>query len=291
MDTNTHTHKHTHTHTHMDRIHDASDAVQNRVKRKLLSNYSHHYNHSHGHSLVSAVASGMNHDPPIGYWRERVAQLAAKMASDVVTAQQVATKVGIKLCRDIPKKLSLKGITATVEQVFQEGGLVVLQLQVTHVDAIILAQAKQKVAENSSCGSSTGSIVVTWVRWILCMIGLDNKDVLEKDYLPSFVTKQLTEFLKPAMEKMIAEKNLKAEADIMSEKDQARFFFQLLSELRAAKEAEKQERRKVGPLLLPSFGKKCDSDMAAALPVDEKTRGTTKSQVSPTHDITTTIPS
>jgi hypothetical protein len=261
------------------RIHDASDAVHDRVKRKLLSNHNHHSN-----PVLSASSSGTNHDPHVSYWRERVAQIAAKMASDVVTAQQVATKVGTKLCRDIPRKLSQKGITATVELVFQEGGLVVLQLQVTHVDAIILAQAKQKVEENS-CSSS--SIVVTWVRWILCLIGLDNKDVLEKDYLPSFVTSQLTEFLKPAMEKMIAEKNLKAEADIMSEKDQARFFFQLLTELRATKEAEKQEKRKVGPLLLSSFGKKSDSDItgtsghSGTIVLDDKMRGTMRNQVSP----------
>ena len=229
--------------TNIQSLHDASGAVHEKVRKKVLSN-----------ERIPTT------------FRDTIAKTVAKVASDVVTAQQVAQKMGTKLSLEIPKKLKEKGITVEAEEVFQEGVLVVLQLQVTHVDALVLAQAKVEKE----------SIVVAWVRWILCMIGLENKDALEKEYLPALVTEKLTEFMKPAMEKKLLEKNLKAEAHIMAEKDQARFFFHLLKEIREAKEAEKQEKRKPGSSLLSNFGKKKESDISEELWV-QKGRSKTKS--------------
>lgn len=208
-----------------------------------------------------------NENIPISI-REKVAHTAGKVASDVVTAQQVAQKMGAKMCKEIPKKLLEKGITVEAEQVFHEGVLLVLQLQVTHVDAVVLVKARAKAAE-STC--------VSWLQGMLCMIGTGNRDALENDYLPTYVTSKLTECLKPAMERKLLEKNLKAAADIMSETRQARFFFHLLKELREAKEAEKQEKRKAGPKLLTNLVKRKESD----IPLDGSTNAESRIPANP----------
>ena len=221
------------------RLHDASGAVHERVKQKILS----------------------NKNIPVRI-RETLAQTVGKVAGDVVTAQQVSQKIGMKLCEEIPRKMLQEGITVVVEQVFHEGVLTVLQLQVTHVDAVVLVQhgrAKNKTTTETETETST---FASWLQWFLCMIGAGNRDSLEKDYLPTYVTSKLTESLKPVMESKLLEKNLKAVADIMSEKRQARFFFHLLKELREAKEAEKQEKRaKAGQKLLNHLGKRNQGDI------------------------------
>lgn len=92
---------------------------------------------------------------------------AAQKASDMTSPRVVAQALGQALCKQFPKELQKKGITAEMEEVFRELTFVVLQLRILHVDPMLLA----------SSWLSGG-----FATMLLQTIGADNRKYFEADY-------------------------------------------------------------------------------------------------------------
>ena len=76
--------------------------------------------------------------------------------------------------------------------------------------------------ENTLVHFDTKDTTITWGVFKKKMYAISGK--------PKNEYKKMHPFMKEYVNKKLQEKNLKAQADIMSEKSQARFFFQLLKE-------------------------------------------------------------
>jgi hypothetical protein len=72
--------------------------------------------------------------------RKVVTATATGIAGTVFTMHKIAKKVSKKICRELPEKLFIQGITAVVEEAFREGPYVVFQLEVRRVDLVTLAE-------------------------------------------------------------------------------------------------------------------------------------------------------
>jgi hypothetical protein len=91
---------------------------------------------------------------------------AAQTASDLTSPKYVAQALAQTLCRKLPEKLKKKGITVKMEEVFRENTLVVLQMQVIHVDPLSLASDWTEMG----------------LSWLLEAIGASNRKIFESDY-------------------------------------------------------------------------------------------------------------
>jgi len=175
--------------------------------------------------------------------RARVAKGAAKLASDLMTAAKLAETMSSKMSEEMPQKMLTKGLTVQVEEVYREGAYFVLQMQVLKVDTVILAEAasiKDEEGEQESWLESA-------LKYCLKLIGSKNKDSLETKYLPDIVQSKMQSTMGEMMTKELAEKKMEAEAEVLPEAKQARFFYSMLKQIKEAEAAEKAKGPK-GPL-------------------------------------------
>lgn len=199
-------------------LHDASEAVKDKVAAKVKKSRI-------PFPLKESVAN----------------RAAALMTWDTLsTASKVVDKMGPRLCHDIPTKMSKKGIQVHVENVYSEGNYLVLELQVQHVDAIVMAEAKPKRDRKND---HTWSLTSGLFHGAFTVMGSKNRNSLERDLLPSIVQYKLSVSIREMMQAKLTAKKMTADIEIQQEEKQARFFFQMLKAVREATENAKTMKR------------------------------------------------
>lgn len=202
-------------------IEDASEAIQAGVSEKLES--------------LPNLPPGLKH---------RLAQHVGKFAADRVSASKIVEKMAPKMVETMPVKMKANGLTVHAEEVFREGPYFVIMLQVQHVDATVMMEAKQ-LAEKGEV--TDDSVAVRLVRWIVGSMGMQLVDSVQRDYLPALIQSKMQPNMGEKMQEELAEKKMKASVDVLSEEKQARFFYVLLQQVRETEAAKKEMKKKSPP--------------------------------------------
>lgn len=163
-----------------------------------------------------------------------VTKSATSVATSRINRSVVAAKVSEQLCSTMPPMMKEKGITVTMEEVFREEHYFVLELQVQHVDAIILEQEKapKTIASGESGNDNSPTMTATLLDWTLKLIGHNNQHLLEGEFLPAKVQEKLETKMMKAMEEKFENMRLKAQVEILKETKQARYFYPKLKSIR-----------------------------------------------------------
>jgi len=187
-------------------VHDASEAVKNEVAAKVKKS-----------RIPRPLKEPMAN------------RAAARVTWDSITAAKVVDKMGPRLCQEIPIKMSRKGILVHVENVFTEGNYIVLELQVQHVDAVVMTEAKHKSRQDDV---HNGTLTSGLFKGIYTVIGANNRDSIEHEVLPNIVQRKVSVSIREMMQEKLAEKKMTADVEILQEEKQARFFFTTLKAVR-----------------------------------------------------------
>jgi hypothetical protein len=111
----------------------------------------------------------------------------AEVASKRITPSKVASQLGGKLIKKIPKKMKEKGLTVEMEQVFCEGPYVVLALQVQHVDMVAAEKAmredKTLTSDIEEEDEASNTVAGTLLQWSLYLMGSTNQKKLEEGFI------------------------------------------------------------------------------------------------------------
>ena len=106
-----------------------------------------------------------------------------------------------------------------------------MQMQVEHVDAAAMAEAK---TENKSIGAR--------LQKFLNFIGAKNADKLQSYLLPGLIERKLPDIMTEMMSEKMTEKGVKAEAIVLPENKQEKYFETTIRKVRrAALQAEQTE--------------------------------------------------
>jgi hypothetical protein len=166
--------------------------------------------------------------------KDAVANRAGHVASKRIKPSKIAQNIGTKLCERTPQKMAEMGVTVAMEQVFREGPLVVLQLQVQHVDARAIEKVRRQEAADltQSDTSSEATVASALLEWCLRIIGSDNQKKLESEFLPEKVQAKLESKILEIMTERFERKGLEVDVEIVREERQAKYFFRKLKEMR-----------------------------------------------------------
>lgn len=176
--------------------------------------------------------------------KRRIAKYVGKLAADRVSASQIVDAMAPKMVATMPVKMRKKGLTVHAEEVFRDGPYFVIMMQVQHVDAAVMMEAKQ-LAEKDEVPKDE-SWTVRFVKWLLSILGMNIVDSVQTDYLPAFIQSMMQPHMGEQMQAELADKKMMASVEVLSEEKQARFFYVLLQQVRDS-EAAKKEARKKGP--------------------------------------------
>jgi hypothetical protein len=202
--------------------------------------------HDASEAIKDEVAAKVKKSRIPGPLKESVAnRAAARITWDLTTANRVIDKMGPRLCRDIPIKMSRKGIQVHVENVFSEGNYLVQELQVQHVDAVVMAEARNNSAERDK---DEGTLASSLFKGMFTVIGVQNQASLECDLLPNIVQRKVSASICEMMREKLAEKKMTADVKILQEEKQARFFFNTLRIVREEAASVERAKRAVSPL-------------------------------------------
>ncbi|KAI2509625.1 hypothetical protein MHU86_4745 [Fragilaria crotonensis] len=149
-----------------------------------------------------------------------------------------------KMVATMPVKMRKKGLTVHAEEVFRDGPYFVIMMQVQHVDAAVMIEAKQLAQKDELPNDE--SWTVRFVKWLLSILGMNIVDSVQTDYLPAFIQSMMQPHMGEQMQAELADKKMMASVEVLSEEKQARFFYVLLQQVRDS-EAAKKEARKKGP--------------------------------------------
>ena len=193
--------------------------------------------------------------PPI--LRKKLGKHIGRLASNIITASKAAEKAAPGMAKEMPIKMKQKGLTIVTEPVFQEGPYFVIMMQVLHVSLEVMMEAKSKADEekkkktSDEAGDDTGNdvtttsktedgCVVTFLKGILSMMGVNMVNTMESAYLPSLIQSKIQVQLDEMMSKqMYDEKKMKARCDVLDQSSQSRYFYAMLKEVREAAAAAK----------------------------------------------------
>mmetsp|Transcript_9854 Transcript_9854/g.13887 ORF Transcript_9854/g.13887 Transcript_9854/m.13887 type:complete len:389 (-) Transcript_9854:179-1345(-) len=162
-----------------------------------------------------------------------IKQVVAKQASNVAGnrpsgANKVAEKLSLKLVTMIQLKMKEKGITITCKVVFLEGPYFVMQLQVIHCDAVVLAEARD---DQSVVGGVDETHSWGIVRWGMDVMGTGPSTKLESDILPAIVHNKLKSSLDEILREKLTEQKVETKVATLPEHKQARYFFDQLEKI------------------------------------------------------------
>uniref|UniRef100_A0A7S1D2W4 Uncharacterized protein n=1 Tax=Cyclophora tenuis TaxID=216820 RepID=A0A7S1D2W4_CYCTE len=175
--------------------------------------------------------------------KARLAKRAAKVAGDLVGTSVIVKQLVPKLCEDIPKKMKSRGLSVHVEEVFRQGPVFVLELQVVHVDSVVMTAARKRIRDDKD----KDNFAVQCLKQFLNVIGSKNQDTLERKHLPKIVQSKIPLSLGDMLCAELAENGMEAEAEVLPEALQARFFFPFLRQIQE-QESESKAKAKKGPL-------------------------------------------
>lgn len=106
-----------------------------------------------------------------------------------------------------------------------------MHLQVEHVDAAAMAEAKM---ENKSMGAR--------IQMFLNFIGAKNTDKLQSYLLPGLIERKLPAMMTDMMSEKMAEKGVIAEAKVLPENKQEKYFLTTIRKIRrAASQLQEEE--------------------------------------------------
>jgi hypothetical protein len=176
--------------------------------------------------------------------KRRLAKYVGTLAADRVSVSQIVDTMAPRMVKTMPVKMRKKGLTIHAEEVFRDGPYFVIMMQVQHVDAAVLMEAKQ-LAEKHELPNDE-SWTVRFVKWLLSVLGMHIIDSVQTDYLPALIQSMMQPHMGEKMQAELAEKKMMASVEVLSEEKQARFFYVLLQQVRDS-EAAKKEARKKGP--------------------------------------------
>ena len=218
-------------HSYTPTVNDASKAVEEQVRAKIMEKKL----------------------PP--KLKERLLNKVGKIAGDLVPASKIAEKMAPKMVEEMPEKMKPKGLTVHVEEVFREGPFFVLELQLLEVDTVKLMEGEKDEADDTKAREEPQqeSMTTGLMRRFLGVLGDSNKASLEREYLPKVVQAKMQGSMGDMLKAQLAEKNLEADTEVLDQTEQARYFFNMIQQVRAA-EAESPKG-----LPLPPFLKKKDS--------------------------------
>jgi len=101
------------------------------------------------------------------------------------------------------------------------------------------AKSKSKTAVQDQ-DVDTGTLASGWVKGIFTVIGVKNRDSLEREILPAILQRKVSVSIHEMMQEKLVQKKMSADVEIRQEDKQARFFFQTLREVREAVETAKK---------------------------------------------------
>lgn len=99
---------------------------------------------------------------------------AALRASELTTPGMIAQYLSNRMIAKLPRKMKKKGLTVKVEQLFREGPYVVLELDVLHVDPVLLTAGKGSVEGGDGFSG--------FVQWFIGRMGEGFQRTIEEDY-------------------------------------------------------------------------------------------------------------
>jgi hypothetical protein len=178
--------------------------------------------------------------------KKRLAKHVGKLAADRVSASKIVEKMSPKMVETMPVKMKKKGLTVHAEEVFRDGPYYVIMMQVQHVDAAAMMEAKQLAEKAEKESEEADSVGVRFVKWILSIMGMTLVDSVQKDYLPALIQSKMQLNMGEKMQEEMAEKKMKVSVEVLSEDKQARFFYEMLQQVRET-EAAKKEAKKIVP--------------------------------------------
>ena len=175
----------------------------------------------------------------------RLAKYAGRLAADRVSASQIVDTMAPRMVKTMPEKLRKKGLTIHAEEAFRDGPYFVIMMQVQHVDAAVMIEAKQFAHEHELTDDE--SCTVKFVKWLLSVLGVHFVDRVQTDYLPALIQSQMQPIMVEKVQAELAEKKMKASVEVLSEEKQARFFYVILQQVRESEAAKKEARWKSPP--------------------------------------------
>ena len=188
--------------------------------------------------------------------KDKFAEGAANLAVSLIAQEDFARMMSRKLCRALPILTERKGMTATVEEEFREGMFFVLKFQIRHVDIVKAERAIREEKANSPTGDEDSlSFTSLLLKWSLCMIGPENKKCLEDYLFPRAIHDTVQSEMSAMMGENFNERRLQADFKILSEADQARYFFSQLKSVR------KMIKKKRGVNFIDEWWKKIEDDL------------------------------
>lgn len=186
--------------------------------------------------------------PPL---KQRLAKHVSRIAADKVSAKVVVDRLAPKLVADIPVKMKKKGLTVHVEEVFRDGPYFVLMLQVQHVDAAVMVEAKELAKKKGEVQveDEASSCSLRAVKWLLQLMGVTLADTVQTEYLPDLIQSKIQPHLAEQMVAEMADKKMHASVEVVPEAKQSRFFYALLHQVRT----EVAAKRKTPAVILNSL--------------------------------------
>lgn len=167
--------------------------------------------------------------------KKRLGKHIGKIAANMAPASAIVDKMAPKMVADMPVKMKPNGLTVHAEEVFREGPMFVLMMQVQHVDAAVMIEAQQMAEEDRE---EKESMAVRCVQWLLNLVGVKLADTVQTNHLPKLIQAKMQPNMGEMMKKEMTEKNMKASIEVLPEAQQARFFYALLCQVREAEKAK-----------------------------------------------------
>ena len=170
-------------------------------------------------------------------------QVAAKLATTAwANPERVAEVLQTELPKDLMKKLDAHGITAVAETTFWEGPYLVVQLQVQSVDAAALVEARSKtfydewgdVEEEAHMSRTMALRLKSCLQFLLSCLGIRIQSFLQNNFLPYLVQLPLERALDKSIAAKLQRRGFHASSKVLSQRNQARYFFETLHEVRQA---------------------------------------------------------
>lgn len=179
-----------------------------------------------------------------------LASLATNVATKLATPERVAGVMEKELPKKMVQKMASKGFTAVAETIFREGPYVVVQLQLQHADTSAMAAAmavdtydeddETKIEQKAVLTQDWAARIQMWLQTVFSWIGGKRQRNFESDYLPRIIQSKMEEVMNDLIADKLEEKGVNAISRVMKQEEQARYFFDTIACLRAAK-AEKRQ--------------------------------------------------
>lgn len=107
-----------------------------------------------------------------------------------------------------------------------------------------MRQREKNLAEGTDCTKSSGFSFLGCVRWFFEFLFGGRKKIEDK-HLPSLIQSRMLSVMDELMKKRFDEKELVADAVALTEKDQARYFYEHLRQIRCHDKKEKNEEKEI----------------------------------------------